>query len=155
PAEALNRLLTGTDLKVRYTGPNAITLSRPLDGNEPPPPNLLAAKADMSLGTLRVRANNTNDDPGRLSDYRESVQGDVLKALQKSARTSGGSYRLVLDIWIDGSRTIERTKLHQSTGDPDRDDAVATALRGVTISRQAPANMPQPVRVSIVVQSAH
>jgi hypothetical protein len=81
------------------------------------------------------------------------VQTDVQKALKKNAKTSTGSYRVVLDLWIDPSRTIERTKLYQSTGDPDRDAAVAAAVRGVIISRPAPANMPQPVRVAIVVRA--
>jgi hypothetical protein len=48
---------------------------------------------------------------------------------------------------------IERTELLRSTGDGDRDAAVAAALRGVTVSQPTPANTPQPVRVVIVVRS--
>jgi hypothetical protein len=150
PDEALNLLLTGTDLKVRYTRPDAITLARP--GEAEGPPASPFAKADLSLGTLRVRASDDGDTT-KLHDYSESVQADVQKALQKNARTRNGSYRAVLDLWIDPSRTIERTKLYQSTGDVDRDTAVAAALHGVIISKPAPANMPQPIRVAIVVRS--
>jgi hypothetical protein len=151
PEEALNVLLKGTELKVRYARPDAITLALPYSEKDLPPEGP-PIKADLSLGTLHVRASGDDDDGG-LHDYSESVQADVQKALEKNAKTRTGSYRAVLDLWIDRSRTIERTRLHQSTGDPDRDAAVVAAVRGVVISRSAPANIPLPVRVAIVVRS--
>jgi len=152
PVDALNLLLTGTDLKVQYNRPDAITLALPSsDQNRPPASPLVTA--DLSLGTLRVRATSDGDDAGRLHDYSESVQTDIQKALQKNTKTRGGSYRAVLDLWIDPSRTVQRTELFRSTGDQERDAAVASTLRGLTISRPAPANTPQPVRVVIVVKS--
>jgi len=151
PEDALNLLLTGTDLSVRYTKPDAITLARPAQELDVPPASPLA-KVDLSLGTLRVRAGGEDEDAGPLRDYSESVQADIQKALQKNAKTRAGSYRAVIDLWIDPSRTVARTQLFQSTGDIERDAAVGAALRGVIISRAAPANMPQPVRVAIVVR---
>jgi hypothetical protein len=158
PQEALNLLLKGTELKVHYARPDAITLAPPhsekeLPSEKEPPSESPPAKADLSLGTLRVRASGDDDSSG-LHDYGESVQADIQKALQKNARTRSGSYRLVLDLWIDPSRTIERTKLYQSTGDPGRDAAVAAVVLGVIISRPTPVNMPQPVRVAIVVRTS-
>ncbi|MEW6639071.1 MAG: STN domain-containing protein [Pseudomonadota bacterium] len=155
PGDALNLMLTGTDLKVRYIRPDAITLAPPsLAANEPPASPLGAtAAADLSLGTLRVRAADAGEDTSRLHDYSESVQTDIQKALQKNSRTRVGSYRAVLDLWIDPSRIIQRTELFRSTGDPERDEAVASALRGLVISRAAPSNTPQPIRVVIVVRS--
>lgn len=151
---ALNLLLTGTDLKVHYIRPDAITLALPYTdssgmGHSAAP----SASSDLSLGTLRVRGSHDGDDSGRLRDYSQSVQMDIQNALRKNAKTRDGSYRAVLDLWIDPTSTIERTDLFRSTGDRDRDAAVATALRGVTISRPAPANTPQPIRVVIVVKS--
>ena len=151
PEDALNLLLTGTDLSVRYTKPDAITLARSAPEQDVPPASPLA-KADLSLGTLRVRAGGEEEDAGPLRDYSESVQADIQKALQKNAKTRAGSYRAVIDLWIDPSRTVARTQLFRSTGDAERDAAVAAALRGVVISRAAPTNMPQPVRVAIVVR---
>jgi hypothetical protein len=155
PEEALNAMLKGTELRVRYARPDAITLALPHP--EPYPEKDLApegrpARADLSLGTLHVRASDDDDDAS-LHDYSESVQADVQKALEKNAKTRTGTYRVVLDLWIDRARTIERTRLHQSTGDPDRDAAVVAAIRGVIISRAAPANTLLPVRVAIVVRS--
>jgi Secretin and TonB N terminus short domain len=150
--QALNLLLAGTDLKVQYTHPDAITLALPSATADGPPASPLGS-ADLSLGMLRVRASNDGGDVGRLHDYTESLQTDIQKALQKHIRTRGGNYRAVLDIWIDRSRTVQRTEVFRSTGDAERDTAVATVLRGLTISRPAPANTPQPVRIVIVIKS--
>ena len=153
PQDALNLLLAGTDLSVRYSRPDAITLARPSPNADAPPASPLT-RADLSLGTLRVRAGSEEDDGASLRDYSESVQLDVQKALQRNARTRAGSYRAVLDLWIDASsRAVARTQLFRSTGDAERDAAVAAALRGLVISRAAPASMPQPVRIAIVVRS--
>jgi len=149
---ALNLVLKGTDLRVRYIRPDAITLAPPsVEGVNRAPPAVPLAASDLSLGTLRVRGSSGND--GRLQDYSQGVQMDIQNALRKNPRTRDGSYRAVLDLWIDSARTIERTELFRSTGDRDRDAAVAATLRGVTISRPAPANLPQPVRVGIVVNA--
>lgn len=151
PEEALRQLLRGTELKVRYARPDAVTLELPPSGYAPPPEAVLAG-VDLSLGTLSVRAGR-DDDNNELRDYSASVQIDVHNALKHNARTSSGNYRVVLDLWIDRSRTVERTRLYRSTGDAGRDAAVAAAVRGVVISRSAPAEMPQPVRVAIVVRA--
>lgn len=119
PEDALNQLLTGTDLKVRYVRTDAITLALRAAPSDRPPPTPLAS-ADLSLGTLQVRATSEADDTGALRDYSESLQADIQKALQKIVGAHGGSYRLVLDLWIDPSRTIQRTQLFRSTGGQHR-----------------------------------
>jgi hypothetical protein len=154
PDAALGVLLTGTDLRVRYIRPDAITLALPdAESVASAPPSSLLGGADLSLGTLRVHRSRDSDEIARLGEYSERVQMDIQNALRKNARTRDGSYHAVLDLWIDPSRTIERTELFRSTGDRERDAAIATTLRGVTISRPAPANAPQPVRVGIIVKS--
>jgi hypothetical protein len=154
PGAALDLLLTGTDLRVRYIRPDAITLALPdAKGVAPTASSRPLPGADLSLGTLRVRGSVDGDETARLNEYSERVQMDIQNALRKNARTRDGSYRAVLDLWIDPTHIIERTELFRSTGDPERDAAIAATLRGVTISRPAPPNAPQPVRVSIVVKS--
>ena len=151
---ALTLLLTGTELKVRYIRPDAITLALPnAEGVGYAPAAAPLAPPDLSLGRLRVRRTGDGDETARLQDYSQRVQMDIQNALRKNAKTRDGNYRAVLDIWIDPARTIERTELFRSTGDHERDSAVVATLRGLTISRPAPANTPQPVRVGIVVKS--
>ncbi|MGY3486713.1 hypothetical protein ACVW1C_004596 [Bradyrhizobium sp. USDA 4011] len=149
PEEALNLLLKGTDLKVQYIRPDAITLASRADH----PPASPLATADLSLGTLQVRATGDGNDTSALRDYSESLQLDIQKALQKNIGSRGGSYQLVVDLWIDSSRTIQRTRLSRSTGDQNRDAAVTAALQGLTVSRTTPANASQPVRIAIRVKS--
>jgi hypothetical protein len=149
---ALGLLLKETELKVRYIRPDAITLALPAaEGVNYAPPGNSPATSSLSLGTLRVRG--SNDDTARQQDFSQKLQMDIQNALRKNPRTRDGSYRAVLDLWIDPARMIERTEIFRSTGDRERDAAVAATLRGVTVSRPAPANTPQPVRIVIVVKS--
>lgn len=152
PAEALATLLSGTDLKVQYARPNAVTLAL---RDAPSGAALMSAPAatELSLGTLRVRATEEADDAGRLRDYSEGLQADIQKVLQKNSETRGGNYRATLDLWIDPLRTVQRVALVRSTGSEGRDAAVEAALRGLTVSRPTPAHAAQPVRVVIVVRS--
>lgn len=152
PEDALNRLLTGTDLKVQYIRRDAITLASRNVRVEGPPASPLAT-ADLSLGTLHVRPTSESVDNSGLRDYSESLQLDIQKALQKHMGARGGSYQLVVDLWIDPSRTIQRTQLLRSTGDQSRDAAVTAALHGLTVSRATPANASQPVRIVIRAKS--
>ena len=152
PEDALNLLLKGSDLKVQYIRPDAITLASRSARPDRPPTSPLPT-ADLSLGTLRVRANSDGNDTGALRDYSESLQFDIQKALQKNIGPRGGSYQLVVDLWIDPSRTIQRTQLLRSTGDQKRDAAVTAALQGLTVSRMTPATASQPVRIAIRVKS--
>jgi hypothetical protein len=152
PDAALSLLLAGTGLRVRYTRPDAITLAPQHTESAVPLSNPLEG-ADLYLGTLRISGSRDGDETARLNEYSERVQMDIQNALRKNAKTRDGSYRAVLDLWIDPERVIERTELFRSTGDRERDAAIATTLRGVMISRPAPPNAPQPVRVSIVVKS--
>jgi hypothetical protein len=152
PEQALTVLLNGTELKVQYIRPDTITLALrsaapdALSGGRP-------SAAELSLGTLRVRATGEADDSRQLHDYSDGLQADIQKVLQKNAATRGGNYRATLDLWIDQLRTVQRIDLVRSTGSESRDIAVAAALRGITISRPTPAGTPQPVRVVIVVRS--
>jgi hypothetical protein len=152
PYAALNLLLTGTDLRVSYVRSDSVTLAPSSAAGDEPPPTALAA-ADLSLGTLRVHGPGDSDDALRLHDYGESVKADIQNALQKDAKTRAGNYSAVLGLWIDPPRTIRQIDLLQSTGDRERDAGVAAALRGLATTRPAPTNLPQPIRVAIVVRS--
>ena len=149
---ALSLLLKETELKVRYIRPDAITLALPsAEGVRYAPPAIPLASSTLVLAPLRVRP--TREDTAGQQDFSQRLQMDLQNALRKNPRTRDGSYRAVLDLWIDSARVIERTELLQSTGDRERDLAVVATLRGVTVSRPTPASTPQPVRIGIVVRS--
>ncbi|WP_213773049.1 STN domain-containing protein [Bradyrhizobium sp. dw_78] len=151
PEDALNLLLAGTELRVRYVRPDAITIALP-SVNVDLPPSMPLGSVDLSLGTLRAHGSGGGDNLARLHDYSEAVQMDVQKALRGNAITRRGDYRAVLDLWVDPTRSIQKAELFQTTGDLERDSAVISVLRSLTISRPTPPNTPQPVRVVIVVK---
>ena len=150
--QALRILLTDTDLMVRYTRANSITLApASVEGDEPPA--AVFAKTDLTLDTLRVRSTAARADVGQLRAYEGVIQADIQQALKKDGRTRSGSYSAGIRLWIDGPRTVRRTELFRSSGDLDRDSAIGRLLEGLVISQAAPANTPQPVHVMITVRS--
>ncbi len=152
PDDALRVLLSSTDLNVSYTRPEAITIARALTDDHLPPDHLLE-DGDLALDTLRVHVTLDSGDEGRLHGYSEALRTDIQAALARNAHTRSGTYRVGLKIWIDGSRSVQKTEIFQSTGDRDRDMAIAAALHGISLSRAAPANTPQPVRISVSVRA--
>ncbi|WP_225704709.1 STN domain-containing protein [Bradyrhizobium cenepequi] len=152
PQAALLMLLADTDLRVRYSRTNAVTLapaSAP-DPDEPPihPPG----SADITLGTLRVRGTSDASDRN-LGEYIGLVQSDIQKAL-KGGRNRRGEYRVGVKLWVTpSSRTVDRAELDGSTGDVDRDSSITEALRGLVLSQQAPPNMPLPIRFMISIHA--
>lgn len=151
PSAALERLLSGTALKIRYTRPNAVTLASP--SADDPPPGLPLASADLSLDPLRVVGPPEDVESNQFRDYADAVRGEIEAALRRNAKTRSGDYRIGVDVWIDESRRIRRTQLFLSTGDQDRDAAVNVSLQGVVVNRPTPANIPLPVHVMVVVRS--
>lgn len=153
PQAALLMLLADTDLRVRYSRSNAVTLAPASvpDPDEPPihPP----VSADITLGTLRVRG--TTDAPDRnMGEYISLLQSDIQKALKKGGRTRRGEYRVAVKLWVTpSSRVIDRAELDGSTGDFDRDSSIAESLRGLVLSQQAPPNMPLPIRFMISIHA--
>lgn len=153
PEAALRMLLADTDLKIRYSRTSAITLAPASAPNPDDPPAHPLASADMALDTLRVSGAAEPTDRGRLGEYIGVVQADIQKALKNVGKTRRGDYRVAVKLWIDPSRTVQRAELDGSSGDRDRDSSIATTLRGLMLSQQAPPNTPQPIRFMIAIHA--
>ncbi len=153
PRAALQALLTGTGFVIHYNRRDAVSLSLPSSGDEEQPRGRLIGKASLSLAPLDVTANGSGAEETQLSAFGEAVQNEVTAALAKNAEIRSGNYRIRVKLWIDPSRTIRRAEVAQTTGDPDRDAAIASTLQGLTISLSPPTGMPQPVRIIVAVGS--
>jgi hypothetical protein len=151
PRAALNVLLAGTDLKVRYARPNAITLAAPRPDDADAPPRHLFAPVDLSLDPLLVEARADDEERARRA-FSDAVRTDVEGALRRNSRTRTGNYRLGVDLWIDSAGIVRRVELFHPTGDQVRDAAAMAAMQGLAIRRQAPPNTPLPVHVFVVVK---
>ena len=149
PREALALLLTGTELKARYSRPDAVTLAP--DEPDASQSQSLPSGSDLSLGTLRVHGGA--GVASQIGEYSERVRIDIQNALHNNPQTRAGNYRAALSVWINGARVVERVDIAGSSGDPARDAALISTLRGVTIGSTAPPNAPRPVRVSVVVRT--
>lgn len=151
--EALKILLGNDDLIVRYARADSVVLLTPAEARRDEPPEALRASADIVLDTLHVGRTANEPDRNALADYVSAIQQDVQQALRKRGGATSGSYRVGVELWVDPSRTVRKTEVFQSTGNRERDVAVAEALQGVVIRQTAPEHTPQPVRVMIVVRS--
>jgi hypothetical protein len=154
PEVALRTLLADTELRIRYSRSNAVTLAPASAPNPDEPPGQPLLSADMALETLHVNGAADAVDRGRLGEYLGVVQSDIQKALKRVSRNGRGEYRVAVKLWVaSSSRNVERAELDGSTGDRDRDSTIAEALRGMTLSQQSPPNTPRPIRFMISIHA--
>ena len=137
--DALQRMLEGTALQVRFPQANAATIYLPPDAvhaGTAPPQNSSA----IELAAIdAVRSGGADYRP-----YVSAVQTHLVQALCQVAPTRPGSYRLAVRLRIGASGAVTSAKHSGSTGDPARDAGIARALRTLTFDPPPPA-MPQPV----------
>lgn len=152
PDAALRTLLGSAGFTVRFTRRNAAVLSDP-SARSDLPPTRAPANFDLSLDTIRVRAESERPGEAQLREFGDMVQNEVETVLRKNNRIRSGNYRIRVKLWIDPSRTIRHAELAQSTGDQERDTAITDVLQGFVVSRIPPPNSPQPIRVIVAVCS--
>lgn len=149
---ALRLLLANTDLVIRYTRSNSITLVPASADPDAPPEAVFGEHVDLTLDTLVVRRQRPTGDPSQLRAYSGIIQSDIQHALRKDAKTRNGTYSAGIKLWIDNPRTVRKTELFRSSGDQERDETIARVLDGMQVSQAPPANTPQPVMVMITVR---
>lgn len=140
PEVALTVLLRGSGLAARYTNSNAFVLlaGAPEDVRSPG----AIAQAALSQQTIGERR------------YSGIVQRSVIGALCASPGTRPGLYRAVLTFWIGPSGHLERLRLLGSTGDEQRDVAIAASGRQVIVDEPPPAGMAQPFTMVVLPRSS-
>lgn len=131
PRAALELLIEGTGLKVRYTAEDALVLVR---------------------GSAET--GNGNAPAGEQQRYRGLVQAKIGEAFCADERLAAGDRRIAFRLWIDASGSVERTELLDSTGDARFDAAVVDSLRRISIGRSLPAGMAQPFTLLVLPRSS-
>jgi hypothetical protein len=149
---ALRMLLANTDLVIRYTRADSITLVPAASDPDAPPGAVFGGQADLALDTLLVRRQRPSSDPSQLRAYSGIIQSDIQQALRKESKTRNGAYSAGIKLWIDNPRTVRKTELFRSSGDLERDETIARVLDGMQVSQAPPANTPQPVMIMITVR---
>ena len=127
--EALQRLLSGTNLSARVLSESAFVLV-PKPQQPPPAPRALS--------------------PGHRS-YYALIQGTLLDALCRSTAAYPGGYRILVMFWINGSGGIERLERISSAGSA-ADEEIDATLRSARLAKAPPADFAQPVLIELVPQ---
>lgn len=130
----------------------------PTPSDEPPPGEQLGLDAEGTAGGDGFGLVGRKGGRDLLASggsayawYADLVKGEILSRLEDETVARRGSYSVVVRVWLSSDGTIERYRLAQSTGDPQRDRAIEQALGRVgRISRAPPPDLPQPVNLRII-----
>jgi hypothetical protein len=126
PEDALRILLAGTGLVPRDTGASAFTLV-----------------PDTRNATTSARV-------PRYPQYSAALQSAVTSALGRLRQTRPGGYRVAARLWVGPSGAVTRVGFLGTTGDADRDAALANLLGRLVVSEPPPANLPQPTTLVVL-----
>ncbi|HZF25295.1 MAG TPA: TonB C-terminal domain-containing protein [Steroidobacteraceae bacterium] len=126
--------------------------------NDPPPGEQLGLDAEGTTGGddfgLMARKGGRDllaTNGGAFAWYTGQLKNAILERLQDNKRLRGGSYSVVVRLWLKADGGIERVQLASSTGSDEIDQAIEGALSNLTRVAQAPPlEMPQPVSLRIV-----
>lgn len=132
--QALGVLLTGSGLMARYASSDAFTLqvpevSRPIEGR--------GAKARLAA----ARINNS---------YAAALQQAIEYSLCRSSLTRPGSFRALIQVWVNREGLIEHSRLVSSTGDTQRDEMLVRNLSTTRVERPAPSSLQLPVTLLLM-----
>lgn len=138
PKAALGTLLEGTGLSVEYTSSNAfVVMKKSRTGQVRRDPAQIGQAALSSLTASERR-------------YSALLQRSVERALCTDIRTKQGDYRAALRFRIDASGALTAVRLLGSTGNPDRDAAIAAVTGQVSLQEPPPVRMQQPFAVVVL-----
>ena len=135
--EALAMLLTGSGLMARYARSDAFTLQTP-QVSQPPPTKGAATRS-------AARINNS---------YATALQQAIETSLCRSPLTRPGSFRALVQVWVNPDGVIEHSRLVSSTGDEQRDEALVRSLSAARVQRPAPSSLRQPVTLLLMPDTA-
>ena len=131
PAEALQRLLAGTQLGARFSGSNAFTL---------------LALADAPVAPAPVPAEAVPAAPP-LQGYAAILQRSLTRALCRLHPDAFGRYRLAFQLWLDERGKVRAVHVLEPSGVAQRDRAVLQRLRSLLMDGAPPAGLPQPLTI--------
>ncbi len=131
--EALAMLLTGSGLMARYARSDAFTLQLP-EVSQPP----------ATRGTAARNAARINNS------YATALQQAIETSLCRSPLTRPGSFRALVQVWVNPQGLIEHSRLVSSTGDEQRDEALVRSLATARVERPAPSSLRQPVTLLLM-----
>jgi hypothetical protein len=141
PGVALALLLDDTGLEAEYAAAAAFVLV-PAHGT----------LSNRVAGAVAQAALAPQDMTQR--GYSALLQARINDALCAGTVTRPGEYRVALNFRVGADGVIQNFGLLGSSGDAQRDEAIAQALRALPVGRAAPAHMPQPFTMVVLPTSS-
>lgn len=154
PETALRMLLDGTELTIRYTGPQDITLTAA--GDNTGFADLDAAGSGggrvgvMVLDTLHVDVPAGAEHRPDFTAYGRTVRLAIKDALTRDPETANRVFDLQIDIRIGRDGKVREPRLLRSTGRLRLDEAIRRVLESTVIKDFPPPELPQPIRIAVV-----
>lgn len=136
PDQALRILLAGTGLSIRYASDVAFTLDR-TDG-------ATTLQSAASSGSAAATIS--------LQSYFADLQETLRRLLCGNPQAQPGRYRLGLQLWIGANGAVLASHFLDSTGDSQRDTAIAVLLASAIVTAP-PRELPQPITVVLLPTS--
>jgi len=144
--------------------PEKVEESLPQDEPPPAPDNAPAASPQLGLdaeGTaggdsfgLAARQGGsdiTGTGGAIFAWYTGKLKNEVSDRLSSDDKLRGKKYSVGVQIWIEADGRIKDVKLISTTGNPELDQRISTALSALThLSDAPPLEMPQPINLKIV-----
>lgn len=130
----------------------------PTPSNEPPPSTQLGLDAEGTAGgdAFGLVGNKGGRDllasgGSAFMWYAGLLKNEIQESLSAEKQTRSGNYSVNLRVWVRDDGTIDRVRIIQGSGNPDRDRAIESALSRISrLSQAPPADMPQPINLRIV-----
>jgi TonB family protein len=140
PPTAMRLLLAGTGLEARYAAREALIIV---------PAQVTHTAAPADIGAIALRGATELQ-----RRYYALVQAGIANAFCSMAATRSARFRVAVSFWLDQTGSVARFDLLSSTGDPNLDGAIASAMRRVAVGEPPPAVLVQPFTTVIVPRSA-
>lgn len=132
PTIALRRMVAAGGLDVRYVDRGAVTL---LPHQAP--------------------GRQVGDSPDPYASFSAALQSALGRVMGSYDDDSRGPYRVAAQMWIGPTGSVQHAVLLDTTGDGDRDAAVAKRLESLEVGQKRPDGLPQPATVIVVSRPSH
>ncbi|MBE8603793.1 TonB family protein, partial [Pseudomonas cyclaminis] len=84
------------------------------------------------------------------NSYATALQQAIETTLCRSPLTRPGSFRALVQVWVNRDGRIEHSRLVSSTGDEQRDEALVRGLGAARVERPAPSSLRQPLTLLLM-----
>ncbi|WP_341021126.1 secretin and TonB N-terminal domain-containing protein [Brevundimonas diminuta] len=151
-ALALRRLLEGTGLTARFTGPTSAIIYR--EGAAPPEPSTASAgegAASLRLAMAEVRAPHVigRRDRNAINHYAMRVQREIFDRLKRDGAYEGRRFRIEIAVTVDAAGRIAEVALLRPSGETAWDARVRDVLVGERLSAPPPEGLTGSMRFEV------